>query len=51
MSASEQQPKKHDYLYRVLRGQTLLDPIRLVGYIAEKVSKKIRRGTIFKDKH
>lgn len=51
MSKAEKQPQKRDYLYRVLRGQTFLDPIRFIGYIAEKVSKKIRRGTIFKDKH
>ncbi|HNQ31225.1 MAG TPA: hypothetical protein PKG71_03075 [Candidatus Woesebacteria bacterium] len=51
MSASEQQPKKHDYLYRVLRGQAFLDPIRLIGCIAEKVRKNVRRGTVFKNKH
>ena len=51
MSVSEQQPKKHDYLYRVLRGQTFLDPIRLFGYITEKVGKMVRKGTVFKNKH
>lgn len=51
MRRAETSPKKESYLYQLLRGKTYFDPIRFVGYIAEKIGQMFQSGTIFRRKH
>jgi hypothetical protein len=41
---------KKPYLLEVLRGEQRLDPLRLIGYIAERIGQKIQSGIIFRRK-
>ena len=47
---ASKEAKEKGYLHKLVRGETYLDPIRLVGALAEIVGKKILTGTIFRRK-
>lgn len=50
MNTAESAQKKKSYLHKLVRGETYFDPFRLIGYIAERIGRKIQSGTIFKRK-
>ncbi|MBP6993980.1 hypothetical protein KBB12_01955 [Candidatus Woesebacteria bacterium] len=36
------------YPLAVIRGEKLLNPLRLIQYVAERIGRKLRSGTVFK---